>query len=178
MIGGLFIHMVDQAHWFLGLKAPTAALAEGGIYKYDDGRDTPDHIHAIVSYPQKVMVTFGATLTDTIPVRKYLWPEVTDVEFIGSGGRLQGFRNGYRFTPGEQQRDQTQVTAPLKREASPHVQNWLDCIRSRKNPNTNVVDGHYSAMACHMCNMAYREKSRIEWSQKWALESDTLPDPV
>jgi predicted dehydrogenase len=178
MIGGLFIHMVDEAHWYLGLHNPIAAVAEGGIYKYDDGRDTPDHVHAIVAYPEKVMVTFGATLTDTLPVRKYVWPEVTDVLFIGTGGRLSAFRNGYKFTPGEQQSDQPQVLVPAKREESPHVKNWLDCARGRRHPNANVVDGHYSAMACHMANMAYRRKTRIEWSSQWALDSNILPDPV
>jgi hypothetical protein len=45
--------------------------------------------------------------------------------------------------------------------------NWLDCVRTRSEPNANVVDGHYGAMACHLLNMAYREKRRVEWEAKW-----------
>ena len=40
-------------------------------------------------------------------------------------------------------------------------------VRTRKEPNANVVDGHYGAMACHMGNMAYREMRRITWQTKW-----------
>ena len=50
-----------------------------------------------------------------------------------------------------------------------HMNNWLDCMRSRKQPNADVVQGHYSAMACHIGNIAYREQSRITWRKEWEL---------
>jgi hypothetical protein len=45
--------------------------------------------------------------------------------------------------------------------------NWLNSIRTRREPNANVVDGHYSAMACHLGNLAYREKGRVTWKKEW-----------
>jgi len=45
--------------------------------------------------------------------------------------------------------------------------NWLDCIRTRKPPDAGVVHGHFPAMACHMMNLFYREKSRIQWRKAW-----------
>ena len=45
--------------------------------------------------------------------------------------------------------------------------NWLECVRSRKKPNCDEVAGHYSAMACHICNMAYKEKRRVQWKKEW-----------
>ena len=39
--GGLFVHQIDVAQWYLGLTKPSSAVAGGGIYQYDDGRDTP-----------------------------------------------------------------------------------------------------------------------------------------
>jgi hypothetical protein len=45
--------------------------------------------------------------------------------------------------------------------------NWLDCIRTRRQPNADVVEGHYSAMACHIGNLAYKEKARVEWKKEW-----------
>ena len=64
--GGLFVHMVDVVHWFMNLTHPLAAVAGGGIYLYDDGRDTPDNVNFIVEYPEKLNVTFEATITDMI----------------------------------------------------------------------------------------------------------------
>jgi predicted dehydrogenase len=154
--GGLFVHLVDVVHWYLGLRAPAAAVASGGIYQYQDGRDTADNINAIVEYPQCVNVTFEATITDL------LGREAADIVFLGSGGRLHIFRGGYRFLPAEGEPQ----TAPGTPERA-HMANWLDCIRTRKEPNANVVDGHYGAMACHLVNGAYRARTRVTWESKW-----------
>jgi predicted dehydrogenase len=156
--GGLFVHMVDVVHWFLNIRRPVSAVALGGIYQYDDGRDTPDNINFIVNYPN-VNVTFEATLTDMIPA------ESADIVFMGTGGRLNIFRYGYRFLPAGCKQD-CAITAKGGPEP-PHMGNWLDCMRTRHEPNANVVDGHYAAMACHIGNMAYREKSPITWKKEW-----------
>jgi len=46
-----------------------------------------------------------------------------------------------------------------------HMANWIDCIRSRKTPNAPVEKGYSSAVACHMANLAYRQKQRITLEQ-------------
>jgi predicted dehydrogenase len=158
MTGGLFVHMVDVAHWFLGLDKPLSAAALGGIYQYNDGRDTPDNINMIVKYPNNVNITFEATITDMKS------PEVADIVFMGTGGRLSIFREGYSFIASDE--DRIKLTVPYA-SAKDHLRNWLDCIRSRQKPNATVEDGHYSAMACHMGNLAYRENRVVEWLKEW-----------
>jgi predicted dehydrogenase len=160
--GGLFVHLVDVVHWYLGLTAPRAAVALGGIYKYDDGRDTPDTISLITEYPKRVVVTFEATLCDMQP------KESVDIVFHGSAGRLHIFRGGYRFIPAGAKSKDAEITSPGGPEFV-HMGNWLDCIKSRKMPNANVVDGHYGAMACHMGNISYKEKRRVEWTREWEV---------
>lgn len=154
--GGLFVHLVDVVHWYLGLKRPASAVALGGIYQYDDGRDTPDNINLILDYPERVNVTFEATISDLNP------RESVDIVFLGTEGRLHIFRSGYRYLPKEGE--------PEVQKGGPevaHMANFLDCIRTRKEPNANAVDGHYSAMACHIGNIAYREKRRVDWDPRW-----------
>jgi predicted dehydrogenase len=157
--GGLFVHMVDVVHWFLNMRQPLSAVALGGIYKYNDGRDTPDNINFIVDYPN-VNVTFEATLTDMIA------KESADIVFMGSGGRLNIFRYGYRFIAADDPKGLNEIVAKGAPEP-PHMGNWLDCIRTRREPNANVIEGHYSAMSCHLGNMAYRDKTRIVWKKEW-----------
>jgi predicted dehydrogenase len=158
--GGLFVHMVDVVHWFLNIRRPVSAVALGGIYRYNDGRDTPDNINFILDYAEKINVTFEATITDMIG------RESADIVFMGSGGRLNIFRSGYRFLPAGDKTGAGEIRAQGTPEP-PHMGNWLECMRSRKEPNANVVDGHYAAMACHIGNIAYREKTRIAWKQEW-----------
>jgi predicted dehydrogenase len=156
--GGLFVHMVDVVHWYLGLTRPKSAVALGGIYQYEDGRDTPDNINAVLDYPQRINVTFEASITDMVA------KQAADIVFMGTGGRLHIFRGGYRFIPAEN--GAPEITAPGTPEGA-HMKNWIDCIRSRKEPNATAVDGHYGAMACHVLNLAYQKKALVEWDACW-----------
>jgi predicted dehydrogenase len=157
--GGLFVHMVDVVHWYLGLTNPLSAVAIGGIYQYNDGRDTADNINFVVDYPKQVNVTFEATITDMIP------RESADIVFMGEKGRLNIFRYGYRFLP----RDGGEAITAKGGPEPAHMANFLGCVRSRKAPNANAVDGHYGAMACHMGNLAYQKKQRVTWDAQWAV---------
>jgi len=157
--GGLFVHMVDVVHWFLNLQRPTAAVAAGGIYFYNDGRDTPDNVNFAVEYPEKLNVTFEATLTDMIPAG------AADIVFMGTGGRLNIFRWGYKFVPSKGNAQLGEVTGAGTEDY--HMANWLDCVRTRKQPNADAAAGHYSAMACHLGNLAYKQGSRAVWQKEW-----------
>ena len=45
-----------------------------------------------------------------------------------------------------------------------HLQNWLDCIRSRKAPNAHIRVGHQSARTSHLANMALRSGKTVRWN--------------
>ena len=159
--GGLFVHMVDVVQWYLGITRCNSVVAGGGIYQYDDGRDTPDNVNLICEYPGKLTVTFEASITDSVPA------ESEDIVFMGSGGRLQIFRRGYRFLP-KGVRDPREAIIG-KGTPDEHMKNWLDSIRSRKDPNATVEQGHWGAMVCHMGNLAWLEKRRVAWQPEWEI---------
>jgi hypothetical protein len=89
------------------------------------------------------------------------------IVFMGSGGRLEIFRHGYKFLPAKENAQQGEINAASTPDS--HMANWLECMRSRKEPNATVVDGHYGAMACHIGNLAYKEKRRVTWQKEWDL---------
>jgi predicted dehydrogenase len=157
--GGLFVHMVDVVHWFLNIRKPSSAVALGGIYQYDDGRDTPDNVNFILDYPGGINVTFEATITDMIG------RESADIVFMGTGGRLRIFRDGYRFVSKDTDARSDEIRAGGTPDV--HVAEWLDCVRTRREPSATVEEGHYSSMACHIGNIAYRQRQRVAWRQEW-----------
>jgi hypothetical protein len=52
------------------------------------------------------------------------------------------------------------------------MQNWIDCVRSRKMPNAPVEIGYRSAIAAHMANLAYRKKERVTLEMAQAATPD------
>jgi predicted dehydrogenase len=56
--------------------------------------------------------------------------------------------------------------------AKGHLQNWLDCIRSRNKPNADVEIGHRSATICHLCNITRQLGRRLRWDP----DREVFPD--
>lgn len=44
-----------------------------------------------------------------------------------------------------------------------HIANFLDCVRTRRQPYEDAVFGHRAAACAHMVNRSIREKRMIEW---------------
>ena len=51
---------------------------------------------------------------------------------------------------------------PLYRSPG-HVDDFLNCMRSRRKPITNEVVGSRSVIACHLMNLAYYHQKKIHW---------------
>jgi hypothetical protein len=82
-------------------------------------------------------------------------------------------RGGFEFTP-EPQRvgDESAPPAekPFKGEGSaqhlPHVRNFLDCVKSRQAPASEIEIGHRSTTASLLGNIALKVKQKIVWDAK------------
>jgi hypothetical protein len=139
-------------------------VAAGGVYKYKVGRTAPDTINVLLEYPAEFTATFEATLA----------PGITGaaVEMCGTEGRLYIDRARYEFRPLGRNADPVIVKAESQDMTLDHVNNFLDCVRSRKLPNGDVLIGHRSAQASHLGNIAYVEKRRIDFDP---LREEILP---
>jgi predicted dehydrogenase len=162
-ITDLFTHWIDVVHMCMGQEVPHSAVAGGGVYCYTDGRTAPDTINAVLEYPGNWAATFEATLA----------PGLTGegVEIVGTQGRLFIDRGRFDFTPA----GRNQQTTTVKAEGSldqHHVNNFVDCMRSRKNPNGDVLIGHRAAQASHLANIAWVQQRRIKFDP---LREEILP---
>jgi predicted dehydrogenase len=57
----------------------------------------------------------------------------------------------------------SRVEEASKNHIPDHVRNFLDSIKSRKDPITPVEVGHRSATVCHLGNIAMRLKRKLRW---------------
>ena len=44
-----------------------------------------------------------------------------------------------------------------------HARNFLDCVKSRQQPNCDIEEGHRSTSYALLANIALATKSRLEW---------------
>ena len=151
----LFTHWIDVVHMFMGQEIPKSAVAAGGIYNYKDGRTAPDTINVLLEYPAEFTATFEATLV----------PGITGaaIEMCGTEGRLYIDRGRFEWHPKGRSSEPVIVQAEPHDMTIDHVNNFLDCVRTRKLPNGDVLIGHRSAQASHLGNIAYEQKRRIDF---------------
>ncbi len=150
----LFTHWIDVVHMFMDQEVPISAVAAGGVYYYKDGRTAPDTICVLLEYPGEWTATFEATLA----------PGITGdaIEMCGTQGRLWISRGRFEFYPAEKGAQPTIVKSDGDQTVH-HVNNFIDCCRTRKLPNGDVLIGHRSAQASHLGNIAYVQKRRIRF---------------
>src|SRR5579883_2828397 len=122
----LFTHWIDVVHMFMDQEIPVSAVAAGGIYYYKDGRTAPDTINVLLEYPGEWTATFEATLA----------PGITGaaVELCGTEGRLWIDRSRFEYYSLEKNARPVVVKAEGDLTVD-HVNNFLECCRTRKLPN-------------------------------------------
>jgi predicted dehydrogenase len=153
-ITDFFAHWGDAVHMMLQRDDPVAASAEGGVFYYQDGRDAPDTIHILWKYRGGYTVSFESTVGASLPAY--------GIHFCGTGGRLFIDREYYEFFPAGD--DAPSVKYETEENLTrAHVENFLDCCRSRKRPNGDVYFGHRGAMAAHLGVISYKQRRRIEF---------------
>jgi predicted dehydrogenase len=94
--------------------------------------------------------------------------------FVGPKGKLEINRNKLTSNPPELAAEllkQIDVDAEERKwsdqtalwQARAHLQNWLDCIRTRKRPVADVEIGHRSVSVCHLANITREAGRRLRW---------------
>jgi len=156
----LFTHWIDVVHMFLGSDIPTSGVAAGGVYFAKDGRTAPDTINVLLEYGNQHTATFEATLAPGVRGEA--------VEICGTKGRLWIDRSRFEFHTAE--KGAKPVIVPAEQDAArtdfltlDHVKNFLECCRTRKPPNGDVLIGHRSAQASHLGNISYVQKRRLKF---------------
>lgn len=164
--GNVTENMVHQIGWIIGvldLGVPTSAYMSGGVFSEKDGREVPDTINVILEYPNEVSVAWQSTFSNS---RFGL-----GVRILGSDGTIEWLMGTTDMVSGKAATGWTYAPEKLNRpngesikgdaKGDNHYINFVECVRSRKEPNTPVEIGYRSAIAAHMANLSYRRKEKV-----------------
>ncbi len=149
----LFIHWVDVAQWFLDDDRPSRATASG-VKALLQQRQTPDTMSAALTYA-KAIVEFDCTLLGYI--------EGGGMMIRGTKGAMRLHRSGFEvydeiptYAEGFSMPEPSHKEKSQRDGGMDHMENFLECVRSRKTPTAPVEVGIAAAHAGHVANLAMR----------------------
>ncbi|HZO51372.1 MAG TPA: Gfo/Idh/MocA family oxidoreductase [Bryobacteraceae bacterium] len=152
----LFSHWVDSVHWLLGEDKPNLVMASGSVYR-NKHFQCPDTVSGSWRY-SKFLVSYESTLISGL--------EDGGIVFRGTEGMMKVNRAFTTIYPekGARWDRLPEPTFHYKAESdgtTAHIANWLDCVRSRKMPNSNIRDAVASARTAHWGNQSIREEKAV-----------------
>jgi len=105
--------------------------------------------------------------------------ETNGILFIGEKGRLFVNR-GIIFSDPDTILKMPLSAGDVQLRRSPnssHHDDWLECIKTRKNPITDAEIGARSVAVCHLMNLAYWHRKNLTWDPiKWQFVNDPVAD--
>jgi predicted dehydrogenase len=154
----LFSHWIDVVHWAMNTDQPRAAQMLADKYVYDQW-DCPDTIQAAFRYPG-FDVVYEGMMSSSI--------DDGGLEFRGTEATLKINRSGFGVYREDAQGDQNPVLSEKSyRDGTiTHMENFFDCIKTRKEPTAPVEAGVAAARAGHIGNLAYLHGGQIAWPPK------------
>ncbi|RVU24669.1 Gfo/Idh/MocA family oxidoreductase [Sandaracinomonas limnophila] len=179
-------HQIDTVHWFSGLAHPRSAVANGGIYQWQDGRKNADTMTVVFDYgplndmSKGFQVQFTSRFSNGAGGTKEI--------YYSNGGELNLDTNTISPNGGLSEREarsmgmQANLLPTMKIEGASqvatdantggdeltfnHIKNWMECVRSRKTPNAPIEAGYQHSIATIMSNAAYRTGQRVTFNEK------------
>ncbi|MCH8273548.1 MAG: Gfo/Idh/MocA family oxidoreductase [Armatimonadetes bacterium] len=162
MTGDWGVHMIDIA--LLGMSKsndlvmPEKVSCYGGRWAFpDDDRTAPDTVEAIMHFkdPDFVLHWFFG--------RDHPGKPGHGTEFVSADGKtLRVWRGGWTVL------DASGKELP-KEQAEPtndHWSNWLDCLKSREQPRSDIASMAQTTIVCYLANAALFSGETVRWDKK------------
>jgi predicted dehydrogenase len=158
----LMTHWIDVVHWYMGVDAPLTAVSTGNNYRIPTW-DAPDTVNTSLEFPKNFMAAYLGTYVSRI--------DDGGLEFRGTQGtlkidrgRLAVYRDNAPYVAGTRLPEPEIFVRSSGDGSVAHLQNWLDCIRSRSKPNADIRTGHAAARTSHIANAALKGRRQVRWN--------------
>jgi predicted dehydrogenase len=164
-------HGLDQIQWALGADGggPIAVSSSDGPYKppvFDAPMDA-DRVDSLFKTKHKVTFLYPGGVTVKLDDGSG-----AGGTFIGERGKIVIRRDEFVCDPPELAKEPLPADAVRLDVSNDHMQNWFDCMKTRKDPISNAEVGHRSCTVCHLGNIARWLGREL----KWDPEQEVFPD--
>lgn len=167
--GGLLVgqaaHIMDCINWFMNSKYPLAVTSTGGKINIRGGVEVPETATIAVEYPENYLAVF------TLGYKSMRYNMFNDQlkQFHGSKARFDVGRESYALYP---QSNDIEMKPSIEKKlprsfdsaARSHIRNFLECVKSRRDPNAPVEVGQYTNVVMCMAMESLRKGRRMKWN--------------
>lgn len=175
-------HQIDTVHWFSGYDHPRSVVANGGIYVWKDGRTNVDTFTAAFDYgpdddkSKGFQVLYHSRMTNEAGgTKEYYYSNggminLDTNKITSEGGLTEKYAKemGMKANLLEEQTLATtgdKMVTSANTGADPmtlrHMRNWMECVRSRKEPNAPARAGFNHSVANIMATTALHTGERV-----------------
>ena len=146
-------HLMDVVLWFTKNGPPRSAIAQGYVAKMK-GSEQADVFSAVFEFPE-MMATWTLDYCNS-------YQNGWSITFMGDQGTMILDEDGYTVYKEPWRRTDKPVLeelAPVPVEA--HIQNFMDCIKTRQEPNCTVEIAAAAVAGPHLANLAMLQKKEV-----------------
>ncbi|MCL4853271.1 MAG: Gfo/Idh/MocA family oxidoreductase [Bryobacteraceae bacterium] len=162
-LGNQGVHMLDVAVWAIqemrGVEnsLPKRISSNGGIYWLDDAKEVPDTQVVTYDYGDLLLTWELRSFARHHPIEG----AAAATGYYGTEGTLILDGDGWKVyakdgSPGPQ----------MKSTGMFHEKNFLECVKSRQKPHSDVEIGRLSTTLCHLGNIAHHLGRDVRFDPK------------
>jgi len=169
---GQAAHIADGVQWMMNSRYPVAVTCSSGKLNVEGG-EIPETGSMSVEFPENYLLVF----TLSYKAMRYRACNDQMQQFHGEKARFDLGRESYALYP---QTMQVEVKASHERRepdtfdsaSGAHIRHFLECVRTRKEPNATIEMGQYTNVVCCMAVESLRKGRRVRWnSEEKRMES-------
>jgi predicted dehydrogenase len=156
------VHLLDIVQFAFDEAMPQSISAQGGRFYASDNTDTPDTMIATYHYPGFVG-SYESRTVSPYPI----YNDTHGTAFHGSKATLMVNRSGYAVFPNAKGAQPVEEHSREMAEMNVrHWNNFLECVRSRQKPVSDIETCVRSSATCILANLALRHNTTLDWDEK------------
>jgi predicted dehydrogenase len=156
------VHLLDILQMAFDEAMPLSIAAQGGKFYVNDNLETPDTMLVTYRYPGFIG-SYESRTANSFP----MYDSGNGTSFHGDKATLMVNRSGYSIWRNGNSKPAVEERSPEMAEmGAPHWQNWLECIRTRQKPVSDIETCVRSSATCILANLAMRSALTLDWDDK------------
>jgi len=172
----LFFHVVAPLNiCWPEPQFPYRVMASGGIYVFNkDGREVPDTFNLMADFEKKHSLILSSSMANSQHIPGLIRGHEGTIIMVDHG-KFEGETDHITVKPEKRvindeykaKWGDSDITIPVTQKPEwAHMQNFLDCVRSRQKPVLDVETAFRAQVTISMSVQSYREGRVLYWDDK------------